>query len=58
MTASSRWTPVAWSTSWPARRRRPSKIYDGLYHETLNERPADRERVIDDLLAWLDAHSG
>ena len=34
------------------------KIYDGLYHETLNERPADRERVIDDLLAWLDAHSG
>ncbi len=34
------------------------KVYEGLYHETLNERPADRERVIDDLLAWLDAHSG
>jgi alpha-beta hydrolase superfamily lysophospholipase len=32
-------------------------VYEGLYHETLNERPADRERVIDDLLAWLDARA-
>ena len=32
-------------------------VYDGLRHEIFNERPADRERVLDDLLAWLDAHS-
>jgi acylglycerol lipase len=30
------------------------RIYDGLYHEMLNETPADRERVLDDLMAWLD----
>jgi len=29
-------------------------VYDGLYHEMLNEVPADRERVLDDLTAWLD----
>ena len=34
------------------------KVYDGLRHEIFNERPADRERVLDDLLAWLDAHAG
>jgi alpha-beta hydrolase superfamily lysophospholipase len=33
-------------------------VYDGLRHEIFNERPADRERVIDDLLGWLDAHAG
>ncbi len=33
------------------------KVYDGLRHEIFNERPADRERVIGDLLAWLDAHA-
>ncbi len=32
-------------------------VYDGLRHEIFNELPADRERVIDDLLAWLDAHA-
>jgi alpha-beta hydrolase superfamily lysophospholipase len=31
-------------------------VYDGLYHEVLNE--PERERVIADLLAWLDAHPG
>ncbi len=31
------------------------KVYDGLRHEIFNERPADRERVIGDLLTWLDA---
>jgi acylglycerol lipase len=30
------------------------RIYDGLFHETLNETAADRERVLDDLMAWLD----
>ena len=34
------------------------KVYDGLRHEIFNERAADRERVIDDLLTWLDAGSG
>ena len=34
------------------------KVYEGLRHEIFNERPADRERVLDDLLAWLDAHAG
>lgn len=31
------------------------KAYDGLFHEVLNE--PERERVIADLLAWLDARS-
>jgi alpha-beta hydrolase superfamily lysophospholipase len=30
------------------------KLYEGLYHETHNE--PERERVLDDLTAWLDAH--
>jgi len=29
--------------------------YEGLYHEILNE--PERERVMDDLVAWLDAHA-
>lgn len=29
-------------------------LYEGLLHETHNE--PDRERVFDDLIAWLDAH--
>jgi alpha-beta hydrolase superfamily lysophospholipase len=29
------------------------KIYDGLYHEIYNERPADRARVLVDLQDWL-----
>lgn len=31
------------------------KRYDGLYHEILNE--PEREQVVSDTLAWLDAHS-
>lgn len=30
------------------------KVYDGLYHEIFNE--PEREQVLDDLVAWLDAH--
>ena len=30
------------------------KIYDGLYHEIFNE--PERDQVLDDLVAWLDAH--
>ena len=33
------------------------KVYDGLYHELVNEVPEDRARVLDDLVAWLDAHA-
>jgi len=29
-------------------------MYDGLYHETLNE--PERETVLDDLVTWLDKH--
>jgi len=28
------------------------KLYEGLYHEILNE--PERQQVIDDLLTWLD----
>ena len=28
--------------------------YDGLYHEILNE--PEQDQVMDDLVAWLDAH--
>lgn len=31
------------------------RIYEGLYHEIYNE--PERESVIDDLIAWLEAHS-
>ena len=30
------------------------KLYDGLYHEVFNE--PEKEQVLDDLVAWLDAH--
>jgi acylglycerol lipase len=33
------------------------KIYEGFYHEIFNEPKADRERVLEDLLDWLDAHT-
>jgi len=31
------------------------KMYDGLWHEIFNE--PERERVLDDLVTWLDAHA-
>ena len=33
------------------------RIYDGYYHEIFNEPQADRERVLDDLLGWLNSHT-
>ncbi|MBI4261495.1 MAG: lysophospholipase [Actinobacteria bacterium] len=30
------------------------QVYEGLYHEVMNE--PERERVIDDVVAWLDGH--
>jgi acylglycerol lipase len=33
------------------------EIYDGLFHEVLNELPEDRARVIADIVAWLHAHT-
>ncbi|MGA7397315.1 MAG: lysophospholipase [Solirubrobacterales bacterium] len=30
-------------------------VYEGFVHELINEPPEDRERVTDDLIAWLDA---
>jgi alpha-beta hydrolase superfamily lysophospholipase len=33
------------------------RIYDGLFHEMFNELPPDRERVIGEVLGWLDAHA-
>jgi acylglycerol lipase len=33
------------------------KIYDGLFHEVVNELPQDREHVLTDIGAWLHAHS-
>lgn len=32
-------------------------VYDGYYHEIFNEPEADRDRVISDLLAWLESHA-
>ena len=32
-------------------------IYDGFFHEILNELPEDRERVFADVMAWLDVHA-
>ena len=34
---------------------RTLRLYDGYFHEVFNE--PGRERVLDDLLAWLDAHA-
>ncbi|XDD49906.1 lysophospholipase [Leptospira sp. WS92.C1] len=33
------------------------KIYEGLFHETMNERLEDRTRVLSDLKKWLESHS-
>jgi acylglycerol lipase len=33
------------------------EIYDGLFHEVLNELPEDRARVLADIIAWLHAHT-
>ena len=30
-------------------------VYDGLYHEVMNE--PERDRVLDDIVAWLDRHT-
>lgn len=30
------------------------KVYEGLYHEVMNE--PEKDRVLDDVVAWLDAH--
>ena len=30
-------------------------LYEGLYHETMNELPEDRQRVLDDLVEWVTA---
>jgi alpha-beta hydrolase superfamily lysophospholipase len=35
---------------------RTVKAYPGLYHEILNE--PERDQVMDDLVAWLNAHAG
>jgi len=32
-------------------------IYDGYFHEIFNEPKADRDRVLDDLLGWLNSHT-
>jgi lysophospholipase len=32
------------------------KVYDGFYHEVCNE--PERERVLDDIAAWIEAHLG
>ncbi|PJZ58666.1 alpha/beta hydrolase [Leptospira barantonii] len=33
------------------------KIYEGLYHETMNERIEDRTKVLTDLKKWFEAHN-
>jgi alpha-beta hydrolase superfamily lysophospholipase len=35
-----------------------ARFYDGLYHETFNEREPDRTRVLDDLVAWVEQQLG
>lgn len=32
------------------------KLFDGLYHETMNEVPKERAIVLKELVAWLDKH--
>jgi alpha-beta hydrolase superfamily lysophospholipase len=39
-----------------ASRDKTLTVYDGLYHEVYNE--PEREQVLEDVLAWLDAHPG
>jgi alpha-beta hydrolase superfamily lysophospholipase len=31
-------------------------VYEGLYHEVMNE--PEKDRVLDDIVAWLDRHAG
>ena len=33
------------------------KVYEGFFHELINEPLPDRTRVLDDLLEWLNAHA-
>jgi alpha-beta hydrolase superfamily lysophospholipase len=35
-----------------------ARIYDDLYHELFNEREADRSRVLDDLVGWVERQLG
>ncbi|TGN19838.1 alpha/beta hydrolase [Leptospira idonii] len=32
------------------------KLFDGLYHESMNETPREREIVFKELVAWIDKH--
>ncbi|MDZ4724582.1 MAG: alpha/beta hydrolase [Leptospira sp.] len=32
------------------------KLFDGLYHETMNETPKERAVVLKELVSWLDKH--
>lgn len=34
------------------------KTYDGFYHEIFNEPPGERDRPLDDLVAWLSDRAG
>jgi alpha-beta hydrolase superfamily lysophospholipase len=54
-----RLVPTAASEVVPARAGSADvtrKVYDGLYHEPHNE--PEQEQVLDDVVAWLDAHRG
>jgi acylglycerol lipase len=33
------------------------KVYEGFFHELINEPEADRTRVLGDILGWLNAHA-
>ena len=37
---------------------RTLRLYDGLFHDLLREPDGDGARVIADIVAWLDAHTG
>jgi acylglycerol lipase len=41
---------------WASSEDKTIKRYDGLYHEILNE--PERDAVVADTIAWLDAHTG
>ena len=47
----SRWLVDRWGAS-----DRTLKVYEGLYHEVLNEAPPVRCRVLNDLADWLRQH--